>query len=681
MNYNFKPFLFLIFIIYLFSISNTYAQGKKQVILSEIEEYKLNHTSFQKDTVYINLINELAWELVYSNYDSVSSLSHKAIKLSKVINYKRGQAKAHIALAFSSTITSNQTKVSHEHIDKAIKLSKEVAADSTLLSAYNVKAMMQMHAGNHENAYKIYQEALEFSKNKKDLLSEIKLNTNLATLFLLLGDTKEAVPYYENSLKLSEALNKKHWIGVIKSNLGYLNVKNKNFDKALEFLDQSIVIFKEQEKEEWLSFAYITKGELYLEKKNPKEALKYFELSEESHKKLQDQIRKADLLSGKAKSYLQLRDYTSAEDLALKGLKIAEKQKYQAGIATLSEILYLINKKKNNTPLALNYYENFKTITDSTALKDKKNALLMLKAKTSFKLEQEELKKETNTALAQQKTYIIFSLFAVFLAVLISFYVYKNNKLIQKLNNQLEQKATTLEESKQKLTYANETQEKLFSIISHDLRSPINALMNLLLLIKNGDIKPDDFLNFVPKLYNDVDAMSFTLNNLLNWSKSQMNGFVNKPEKLNVHTSVNDSIHLLQENANQKNITVKNNIPEAAQVFCDRNQFNLIIRNLLNNSIKFTPTGGEIILDATLKNKHWQVTIQDNGVGMSPEVKNKLFKPDSSLQSAYGTNKEKGTGLGLLLCKEMVENNGGVIGVATEEGEGATFYFTVPVGE
>ena len=387
------------------------------------------------------------------------------------------------------------------------------------------------------------------------------------------------------------------------------------------------------------------------------------------------------MLSGKAKSYLQLRDYTSAEDLALKGLKIAEKQKYQAGIATLSEILYLINKKKNNTPLALNYYENFKTITDSTALKDKKNALLMLKAKTSFKLEQEELKKETNTALAQQKTYIIFSLFAVFLAVLISFYVYKNNKLIQKLNNQLEQKATTLEESKQKLTYANETQEKLFSIISHDLRSPINALMNLLLLIKNGDIKPDDFLNFVPKLYNDVDAMSFTLNNLLNWSKSQMNGFVNKPEKLNVHTSVNDSIHLLQENANQKNITVKNNIPEAAQVFCDRNQFNLIIRNLLNNSIKFTPTGGEIILDATLKNKHWQVTIQDNGVGMSPEVKNKLFKPDSSLQSAYGTNKEKGTGLGLLLCKEMVENNGGVIGVATKEGEGTTFYFTVPVGE
>jgi len=681
MNYKFKTFLLYIFFHFILSISFLQAQDKKHEILSQIKSYKLNDTPKERDTVYINLLNKLAWEFIYSNYDSVSLLSNDAIRLSKSINYKRGQAKAYIALAFSSTITSNQTDASFEYINNAIKLSKDVSADSTLLAAYNVKAMMRMHAGDHENAYKIYQEALELSKSKKDLLSEMKLNTNLATLFLLLGDTKEAVPYYENSLKLSEVLNKKHWIGVIQSNLGYLNVKNKNFDKALKFLDQSIVIFTEEKKPEWLSFAYITKGELYLEKKNPKEALKYFELSEESHKKLQDQIRKADLLSGKAKSYLQLQDYDTAEDLALAGLKIAEKQKYQAGIATLSEILYLINKKKNNIALALNYFENFKTITDSTALKDKKNALLMLKAKTSFELEQEELKKQTKTALAQQQTYIIFSLFAVFLAILISFYVYKNTKLIKKLNNQLEQKAATLEESKQELTYANETQEKLFSIISHDLRSPINALINLLLLIKNGDIKPDDFLNFVPKLYNDVDAMSFTLNNLLNWSKSQMNGFVNKPENLNVQTSVNDSIHLLQENANQKNIIVRNNIPEVAEIYCDRNQFNLIVRNLLNNSIKFTPNGGEIVLNASLKNNFWEVMIQDNGVGMSPEVKNKLFKPDSSLQSAYGTNKEKGTGLGLLLCKEMVENNGGTIGVETKEGEGATFYFTVPVGE
>ncbi|MBO0592593.1 tetratricopeptide repeat-containing sensor histidine kinase [Cellulophaga sp. E16_2] len=681
MKYKLNTLLFLIFIISLLSISSTHAQGKKQAILSEVKEYKLNHSSFEKDTVYINLINELAWELVYSNFDSVSSLSHKAIKLSKVINYKRGQAKAFIALAFSSTITSNQTDASYQQIDRAIKLSKEINADSTLLSAYNVKAMMQMHAGDHENAYKIYQEALEFSKSKKDLLSEIKLNTNLATLFLLLGDTKEAVPYYENSLKLSEALNKKLWIGIIKSNLGYLNVKNKNFDQALEFLDQSIVLFKEQEKQEWLSFAYITKGELYLEKKNPKEALKYFELSEESHKKLQDQIRKADLLSGKAKSYVQLQEYDIAEELALKGLKIAEKQKYQAGIAGLSEVLYILNKKKNNTALALSYLENFKMITDSTALKDKKNALLMLKVKTNFKLEQDELKKETNSALAQQKSYIVFSLFGVFIAGIISFCVYKNNKLIKKLNYQLKQKATTLEESKKKLTYANETQEKLFSIISHDLRSPINALMNLLLLIKNGDIQTDDFLNFVPKLYNDVDAMSFTLNNLLNWSKSQMNGFVNKPENFNLKTRVNDSIQLLQENANQKNIEVQNKIPEDAEIYCDRNQFNLIIRNLLNNSIKFTPIGGEIVLKATLKNNYWEIMIQDNGMGMSLEVKNKLFKPDSSLQSAYGTNKEKGTGLGLLLCKEMVENNGGAIGVETKEGEGATFYFTVPIAK
>ena len=172
--------------------------------------------------------------------------------------------------------------------------------------------------------------------------------------------------------------------------------------------------------------------------------------------------------------------------------------------------------------------------------------------------------------------------------------------------------------------------------------------------------------------------MSFTLNNLLTWSKSQMNGFVNKPISFQIHEKVNSSIQLLQENANQKKIAIVNNVPTSAEIYCDVNQFNLIVRNLVTNGIKFTPSGGEIRIHADEKNQFWEISIKDNGVGISPEVLKKLFKPDSALHSTYGTNKEKGTGLGLLLCKEMVEKNGGKISVESIPNEGTTFYFTMP---
>lgn len=665
----------LIFCTFL-NIPKLTAQGKKQEIISKIKAHRLQGK--EKDSSYINLINALSRELRYSNYDSVKILSTEALDLSRKINYKQGQAKALLTSSFSEIIACKDSEKTLDNIDQAIVLSTKIKADSTLISAYNIKAIYKTYVNDYEGAYEQYQNALLLCENNRHPLEETKLYSNLATLFSVLGDNDESIKIYIKALAITDRLEDKFWVGVVKSNLGFLYNKTHQFDKAIIFLDESIQIFIEVDRKEWLAYAYLTKANILLNKNETEEALRYLDLSKGLQKNLIDEKLKQDLLLGYTKYHQQINELEKSEELAKKGYLSSIDNQNQILIANFSEILYQLNKEKENQKEALFYLEKFKNITDSTALQSKQNALALLNAKTNFQKQQNDLKLENQRTIKQQKTYIIFSLFIVFLVILIAYYGYRNNKTITNLNYQLEEKTITLEKSEKTLKYANETQEKLFSIISHDLKSPINALKNLLLLIKNGDIEPKDFLNFVPKLYSDVDAMSFTLNNLLTWSKSQMNGFVNKPISFQIHEKVNSSIQLLQENANQKKIAIVNNVPTSAEIYCDVNQFNLIVRNLVTNGIKFTPSGGEIRIHADEKNQFWEISIKDNGVGISPEVLKKLFKPDSALHSTYGTNKEKGTGLGLLLCKEMVEKNGGKISVESIPNEGTTFYFTMP---
>ncbi|WP_405265880.1 ATP-binding protein [Cellulophaga sp. Ld12] len=665
----------LIFCTFL-NIPKLTAQGKKQEIISKIKAHRLQGK--EKDSSYINLINALSRELRYSNYDSVKILSTEALDLSRKINYKQGQAKALLTSSFSEIIACKDSEKTLDNIDQAIVLSTKIKADSTLISAYNIKAIYKTYVNDYEGAYEQYQNALLLCENNRHPLEETKLYSNLATLFSVLGDNDESIKIYIKALAITDRLEDKFWVGVVKSNLGFLYNKTHQFDKAIIFLDESIQIFIEVDRKEWLAYAYLTKANILLNKNETEEALRYLDLSKGLQINLIDEKLKQDLLLGYTKYHQQINELEKSEELAKKGYLSSIDNQNQILIANFSEILYQLNKEKENQKEALFYLEKFKNITDSTALQSKQNALALLNAKTNFQKQQNDLKLENQRTIKQQKTYIIFSLFIVFLVILIAYYGYRNNNTITNLNYQLEEKTITLEKSEKTLKYANETQEKLFSIISHDLKSPINALKNLLLLIKNGDIEPKDFLNFVPKLYSDVDAMSFTLNNLLTWSKSQMNGFVNKPISFQIHEKVNSSIQLLQENANQKKIAIVNNVPTSAEIYCDVNQFNLIVRNLVTNGIKFTPSGGEIRIHADEKNQFWEISIKDNGVGISPEVLKKLFKPDSALHSTYGTNKEKGTGLGLLLCKEMVEKNGGKISVESIPNEGTTFYFTMP---
>lgn len=240
-------------------------------------------------------------------------------------------------------------------------------------------------------------------------------------------------------------------------------------------------------------------------------------------------------------------------------------------------------------------------------------------------------------------------------------------------------RAQQIKESEIKLRELNATKDKFFSIIGHDLRSPFNSVIgfsNLLLKqIKNKNIEGiDKYANNVLKSSNN--AMDLLLN-LMEWSRSQTGRMEFNPEYFDLVSCINKIILLYDDIAGQKSITIKNILPHKASVYADNAMISTVLRNLISNAIKFTMPGDEIIVSAMEKQNEIIFSVSDNGVGISKNGIEKLFRIDQSY-STTGTNEETGTGLGLILCKEFVEKHNGKIWVESEEKKGSTFYFTLP---
>ena len=233
-------------------------------------------------------------------------------------------------------------------------------------------------------------------------------------------------------------------------------------------------------------------------------------------------------------------------------------------------------------------------------------------------------------------------------SLLIIYLVYRSKKLQQRLTRELETKQEILEKRKSELQADNETKVKLFSVIGHDLRGPVGALKELLQIFKDGEISINELASYMPKLRSDVDHIFFTLNNLLSWGHSQLNGAVTRPTSVLLEGIAEENIKLLNEIAENKSIKIISEIPTNTQVWSDPHQVDIVLRNLISNALKFTPENGMVTLHAEEKEDYWIISIRDTGVGMDRLTLQKIFKEENT-HSTYGTANEKGTGLGLSL--------------------------------
>jgi signal transduction histidine kinase len=267
---------------------------------------------------------------------------------------------------------------------------------------------------------------------------------------------------------------------------------------------------------------------------------------------------------------------------------------------------------------------------------------------------------------------IILAVILIFALFLFSrFRQLKNQKMI--LEKTVALKTAELKE-------LNASKDKFFSIIAHDLKNPFSSIIGISEILKEETKASANFVleNYATIINNSAVQTFMLLENLLEWANSQRGKIQFTPVSIDLNVLISEEFNILYDRAKEKRIELINSLQDNLMIIADKNMIKTILRNLISNAIKFTNKNGEVEVKALINNVNLEISVSDNGIGMSEEIKVKLFKLDGNL-STRGTEDEKGTGLGLILCKEFVEKHGGKIWVESEEGKGSVFRFTIPL--
>lgn len=260
--------------------------------------------------------------------------------------------------------------------------------------------------------------------------------------------------------------------------------------------------------------------------------------------------------------------------------------------------------------------------------------------------------------------------------VLLVFYLYLVKR---RANISLEAAHAKVNRQNQELHNLNATKDKFFSIISHDLKGPLNSFTSFsrMLINHTDSLTKEEIQMLAREIDKNLKNLLTLLENLLEWSRSQTGNIEFKPEVFDLSEVIRENGELLATQARNKNVGLTWTSDEKCLINVHKQSVNTVVRNLMSNAIKFTPEGGRVKVSMRRSTEGVTISVDDTGVGMSPEVIKKLFRIDTKY-STQGTSNEKGTGLGLILCKDFVEKNGGTIGVNSIPEKGSTFFFSLP---
>lgn len=254
--------------------------------------------------------------------------------------------------------------------------------------------------------------------------------------------------------------------------------------------------------------------------------------------------------------------------------------------------------------------------------------------------------------------------------------LHQQNLEINKQKEIIDEKVTLLQETTKELNELNSVKTKLFSIIAHDLRSPMYAMRNLFRNMHQQNTPAEEVKLMIPDVLMDLNYTIGLMENLLQWSKTQMQSSAARPEELDISKIIGEVLQLLRLQAEAKQIYIETKKQPDVQVFADKDMVNVVLRNLISNAIKFTPQQGYIEIGVNELPDFVEIYVQDSGVGMSKEAMQKIN--ENNFYTTKGTSSESGTGLGLMLCKEFLQKNGGQIHIESEQGKGSIFSFTLP---
>ncbi len=521
--------------------------------------------------------------------------------------------------------------------------------------------------GEYDNALKSYLNALKVRESIQD---ERGVGTSLNNIGLIYEAQKryeKAIVYHRLSIK--KCMQTGDTITLYKNylNIGLAYYKQEKYDSALASLEKVVKAppSKQYAREQKLAMIHI--GEVYLLQKQYAKALSYYE----QVLAFREQLNRFDAcfaMTGAAQCYYQLQKPALAFRYAQEALQIATELKAQWEIQRSALVLAKLFAAERNFEEAYRYQVLHQSYADSVFSQERNREINLLKLQYQ-ESENQRLVEKSNVQeqkASQQKNLLwLLAIMALLLLIIIGLLVFfyfqkrKQNKLLSAIGH---------------------TKDRIFSIISHDLRGPLANIKALLTLMAGDYITAEEQKMLSTDLTRSLDVTLSTLDNLLIWAKGQLQNSYLSPrsEQVFLKDEVENMIALWADTAAGKHIRISHDIPEDSIVWADGEHVRLIVRNLLSNAIKFTPEGGSISLALEPAPEGYvALAIKDAGAGMPQEVLAKLFDQEQ-IVSTRGTANEKGTGLGLKLCMHCAKLNKGDIKVQSQEGAGSTFTLLLP---
>jgi signal transduction histidine kinase len=463
--------------------------------------------------------------------------------------------------------------------------------------------------------------------------------------------------------------------------------KDNRFDSALDYNERARRLVVQAHDSMNLSVVLLNMGDDYINLHQPGRALSCLTQALHISEKLGDEEGVAWAYNSLAQVYYQSGGYDASIRSAAMSLQKAQDLHLPEIIKESCHTLYTGYLGLKKIELALYYRNREIALNDSLYTLEKEKQVKSLQSGYELEKKQHQIDllnkdriiRENELARDRVKHFLYISL-----AVLLGFgcfFLYRSNFQKQRLNRMLKSRNEEIRKKNKQLEEINHVKNKLLSIIGHDLRSPIATLQGFVDLLQQSALSPEQILHFSGKMSESLVGTSQLLNNLLHWAKSQMEGMQVNARNIDVRTIIGQNKRLAQGRAEKKQvILLSDEATTPVMAYADEVMVDLVIRNLVENAIKFCGPADTVCLSVLAGEAGVAVTVKDTGQGIAAADHDKIFNQSVSYTTA-GTAREKGSGLGLFLCKELVEKNGGRIWFESEPGKGTSFTFTLPAAD
>lgn len=690
------------------------------------EENLIDELTNAPDKQKAELYNKLAEENWYNAPAKSIEYGNAALGLARKYNQREMEASALINIGNGYFFSGEFDRARSEYLQPGLLLSREIGYEKGIVGAMNSLGAISMNLGDYDTALQFFAEALALIREQGDKEKIAKLEMNIASLYTSQGDYDKAVEYFFASLGVFEEIGDEPMVARTLNNIAIAYHSWENYDKALEYYQKSLATYERLEDLTGTAVPLNNIGEIYKDRGDYDIALDYYLRSLTLAEKSGNPQYIAIAQQGAGEAFEGLGNYDLAGDYLLKALHNFQQIGYQEGVARtyltlgrialqkkesgkareyLEKCLGLAEKisikdllkdvydlfsqmyvAEGNYRNALEFYRSYSEIKDSIFKETSSRKLAELDIKYATASREKEislLKNENNIRKLQALILLICLIFLVLLAIT----MFSKNRLKTKVNRQLQEaniqitrQKEELERMNQELAEANATKNKFFSIIAHDLKNAFNSLRAGSRLLSE-DISTYD-TETIKSLAREIRASSekifSLLQNLLEWAKVSTGRINISPEEINLKDLIRENMRLNEGLAAAKQITLQEDIESDIRIFADKNMLNSVVQSLIHNAIKFSYPDSKVRVETRKLNGDVQVAVIDHGIGIRNEDMDKLFRIDQQFV-VTGTANEKGTGLGLVVCREFVELNKGRIWIESEHEKGTRVYFTIPV--